>query len=52
MSIHGSVDKRVLKIVQPEERRPWGDFISAIQYLKGAHRKDKDKLFSVVIGLL
>jgi len=29
-----------------EKRRLWGDLIVAFQYLKGAHRKDGDNLFS------
>ena len=29
-----------------EKRRLWGDLIAAFQYLKGAYKKDGDKLFS------
>jgi len=28
-----------------EKRRLWGDLTAAFQYLKGAYKKDKDKLF-------
>jgi len=31
-----------------EKRRLWGDLIVAFQYLKGAHRKDGDGLFTRV----
>jgi len=29
-----------------DKRRLWGDLIVALQYLKGAYKKGKDKLFS------
>jgi len=29
-----------------EKRRLWGDLLVAFQYLKGAYKKDGDKLFS------
>ena len=29
-----------------EKRRLWGDLIAAFQYLKGAYKKDGDRLFS------
>ena len=29
-----------------EKRRPQGDLTAAFQYLKGAHKKDGDRLFS------
>ena len=32
-------------IVQPEEENLWGD-VATLQYLKGAYKKDRDKLFT------
>ncbi|KAK4824902.1 hypothetical protein QYF61_021417 [Mycteria americana] len=37
---------RELGLVSLQERRLWGDLIAAVQYLKGAYKKDRDKLFS------
>jgi len=31
-----------------ERKRLWGDLIAAFQYLKGAYKKDGDRLFSRV----
>ena len=33
-----------------EKRRLWVDLVAAFQYLKGAYRKDGDRLFSRACG--
>ncbi|KAK4819228.1 LOW QUALITY PROTEIN: hypothetical protein QYF61_027058 [Mycteria americana] len=37
---------RELRLFSLEKRRLWGNLIAALQYLKGAYRKDGDRLFS------
>ena len=37
-----------LEVFRLEKRRPRGDLRAAFQYLKGSHRKERDRLFSRV----
>ena len=37
---------RELGLYSLDKRRLWGDLIAAFQYLKGAYKKDGDRLFS------
>ncbi|KAK4811358.1 hypothetical protein QYF61_027587 [Mycteria americana] len=37
---------RELGLFSLEKRRFWGDLIAAFQYIKGAHKKDGEKLFT------
>ena len=39
---------RELGLFSLEKRRFWGDLIASFQYLKGAYKKDGDKLFARV----
>jgi len=39
---------RELELFSLEKRRLWADLIAACQYLKGAHRKDGEGLFTRV----
>lgn len=32
--------------VQPEKEKAWGDLIAAFQYLKGAPKKDEERLLT------
>ncbi|KAK4827894.1 hypothetical protein QYF61_022317 [Mycteria americana] len=45
---HLSYEERLreLGLFSLEKRSPWGDLIAAFQSLKGAHKKDGDRLFS------
>jgi len=51
---HLSYEERLAEVglLSLEKRRLWGDLIVAFQYLKGAYKKDRDKLLAwpVAIG--
>ncbi|KAK4819788.1 LOW QUALITY PROTEIN: hypothetical protein QYF61_011388 [Mycteria americana] len=48
MDLLEQVQRRATKLglFSREKRSLWGDLIGAFQYLKGAYKKDRDKLFS------
>ncbi|KAK4819273.1 hypothetical protein QYF61_000484 [Mycteria americana] len=49
---HLSYEERLreLGLFNLEKRRCWGDLTVAFQYLKGAYKKDGDRLFSRACG--
>jgi len=49
---HLSYEERLreLGLFSLEERRLWGDFIVAFQYLKGAYKQEGEWLFTRVAG--
>jgi len=44
--------QRELGLFSLEKRRPWRDIIVTFQYLKGASKKDGDKLFAIGQGVM
>lgn len=44
----GKLERENVSVLCLEKTKPWGDFVVAFQYLKGASKKDRDKLFNRV----